>query len=140
MVSRHPRRIGRSKKVFVLTGLILAGLLAWFLYLVFSGTMFLYRSNEKIKEKLLIKTPVGTSLEEVRDFLKEMDWKIREDAPFYKVAGRPQGRQTLKSDYNLKVWIGDYQGIPWGVSVIAIWGFESGLLTEIVVYKERDAL
>ena len=141
MSSKRPRRMRKCKKVFVLGGLFFTVILAWFLYLVFSGTMFLYRSEEKIGEKLLIKTPVGTSLEEVREFLEEMDWTVfRERNVDETVRVRGEKRETYKGDYLLEVIIGEYQGIPWGVGVIVGWVFESGLLTEIRVDKEYDAL
>ena len=43
----------KMKKVFVFASIFLAVTLSWFLYLIFSGTMFMYRSEKKIEEKLL---------------------------------------------------------------------------------------
>ena len=140
MFSKRPRRMRKCKKVFVLGGLFFTVILAWFLYLVFSGTMFLYRSEEKIGEKLLIKTPVGTSLEEVREFLEEMDWTVFRERNVDETVRVRGSRETYKGDYLLEVIIGEYQGIPWGVGVIVGWVFESGLLIEIYVAKEYDAL
>ena len=117
----------KAKKRFIIMGIVPVGVLLFFLYQVFSGTAFLYRSEEKIKEKLLNKTPVGTSLNEVENFLEETNFSIRS----YWERG---------SKSHLTVDLGTYQGIPWEVAVVTRWNFENGFLTEILVHKEYDAL
>ena len=117
----------KAKKRLIIMGIVPVGVLLFFLYQVFSGTAFLYRSEEKIKAKLLNKTPVGTSLNEVKNFLKGTNFSIRT----YWEGG---------SEYFLTVDLGTYQGIPWEVAVVTEWNFENGFLTEILVDKEYDGL
>jgi len=133
------------KKSFVVTGLSLLALLTLVLYLVFSGLMLLYRSEKKIKEKLLARTPLGTSLEEVREYLKETDFEIEYDSPTgrYDLSqGIPQGTPlySREADHSMRVYLGEYQGIPWMVGVVAFWVFKSDVLIEIVTWKDYDGL
>ena len=128
------------KKMVILVSIFLALIFSSFLYLVFSGTMFMYRSEKKIEEKLLAMTPLGTSLEEVRKYLKGTDFSITEDSSPGHYVGIGPRRGSIIDDHRIRVLIGEYQGIPWEVSVSAFWMFEKGGLTEILVRKEYDAL
>ena len=126
--------------MIVFVRVILAVILSWFLYLVFSGTIFMYRSEKKIEEKLLAMTPLGTGLEEVREYLKGTNFAVRYDSsPGHYVSSGPRRGLTI-GDHSIRALIGEYQGIPWEVSVLAFWIFEKGDLTEILVRKEYDAL
>ena len=128
------------KKSFVITGLSLLALLALFFYLVFSGLMFLYRSEKKIEEKLLARTPLGTSLEEVRRYLEGTDFRIRSDSSIGEDPLNLSTRYSKEGDHKIRVHLGDYQGIPWEVDVLAIWTFKNDVLIEIVAWKEYHAL
>ena len=125
------------KKTLVITGLSLLALLALFLYLVFSGLMFLYRSEKKIEEKLLARTPLGTSLEEVRGYLKGTDFRIRYDSPMGESRLNLYDQEGI---HTIRVFLGKYQGIPWEAWVSAIWVFKYDVLIEIVAWKDYDAL
>jgi len=128
------------KKTLVITGLSLLALLTLFLYLVFSGLMFLYRSEKKIEEKLLARTPLGTSLEEVRRYLKETDFEIWNDGPVGEDPLNLSTRYSKEGDHTIDVLLGVYQGIPWEAWVSAIWTFKNDVLIEIVAWKDYDAL
>jgi len=129
------------KKTLVITGLSLLALLALFLYLVFSGLMFLYRSEKKIEEKLLARTPLGTSLEEVRRYLEGTDFRIRSDSSIGESRlNLSTPRYSKEGDHKIDVHLGDYQGIPWEVDVLAIWVFKNDVLIEIVAWKEYHGL
>ena len=130
----------KMKKMVILVSVFLAVILSWFLYLVFSGTMFMYRSEKNIEEKLLSKTPVGTGLEEVREYLKGTGFSITEDSSPGHYVGIGPRRGLIIGDHSIGVLIGEYQGIPWEVSVSAFWIFEKGGLTEILVRKDYDGL
>ena len=130
----------KMKKVFVFASIFLAVTLSWFLYLIFSGTMFMYRSEKKIEEKLLSRTPVGTGLEEVREYLKGTRFSVRGDRSLGHYVGSGPRRGLIIGDHRIRVFIGRYQGIPWEVSVNAFWIFEKGGLAEILIRKEYNAL
>ena len=128
------------KKMVVFASIFLAVTFSWFLYLIFSGTMFMYRSEKKIEEKFLSRTPVGTGLEEVREYLKGKNFAVRYDSSPGHYVSRGSRRGLTIGDHSIRALIGEYQGIPWEVSVSAFWIFEKGVLTEILVKKEYDAL
>ena len=130
----------KMKKMVILLSVFLAVILSWFLYLVFSGTMFMYRSEKKIEEKLLSRTPVGTSLEEVREYLKGTGFSVTGDRSLGHYVGIGPRRGLIIGDHRIGVLIGIYQGIPWEVWVSAFWIFEKGDLTEVLVIKEYDSL
>jgi len=128
------------KKTLVITGLSLLALLTLLLYLVFSGLMFLYRSEKKIEEKLLARTPLGTNLEEVRRYLKGTDFEIRSDRPMGESRLNLSTRYSKEGDRVIRVFLGKYQGIPWEAWVSAFWVFKNDVLIEIVAWKDYDSL
>ena len=130
----------KMKKMVILVSVFLAVTFSWFLYLIFSGTMFMYRSEKKIEEKLLSRTPVGTGLEEVREYLKGTRFSVIGDRSLGHYVGIGPRRGLIIGDHSIRVLIGEYQGIPWEVSVSAFWIFEKGGLTEILVRKDYDGL
>lgn len=149
----------KVKKRYIVIGLILAGALFFFLYQVFTGTMFLYRSVEEIEEKLLLKTPVGTSLEEVREYLEGTDFSVSSDKSFGHRIGSGSRRGLVVGDHVIRVDLGNYHVLPWelaagadslveafwiwifaDVDVVAVWIFEYGAVTEISVDKQYNAL
>ena len=127
-------------KMFVFASIFLAVTFSWFLYLIFSGMMFMYRSEKKIEEKLLSRTPVGTGLEEVREYLKGTRFSVRGDRSLGHYVGSGPRRGSTIGDHSIRALIGEYQGIPWEVSASAFWISEKGDLTEILVRKEYDTL
>ena len=130
----------RMKKMVVFASAFLAVIFSWFLYLIFSGTMFMYRSEKKIEEKLLSRTPVGTGLEEVREYLKGTGFSVRGDSSSGHYIGSGPRRGLTIGDHSIRVLIGRYQGIPWEVWVSVFWIFEKGDLIEVLAIKDYNTL
>jgi len=149
----------KVKKAYIALGVIVAGALFFVLYQFFTGTMFLYRSQQKIEEKLLRKTPVGTSLKEVREYLEGTDFSVRVDIGFgHHIDSGPRRGESV-GDHSITVDLGEYHIPPWEAvllggsfveffffwifseaDVVAFWIFENGAVTEILVRKEYEGL
>jgi len=142
----------KVKKAYIVLGVIVAAVLLFVLYQTFTGTMFLYRSQQKIEEKLLRKTPVGTSLKEVREYLEGTDFSVRSDIGFGHRIGSGPRRGESVGDHSITVDLGGYHVTPWEAArgadsfvefllfwifleadVVAFWIFENGAVTEILV-------
>lgn len=109
---RTPTTVGRVTRIIlavacILTATLLAG------WIAFSP---LRRSDDGVRAWLLAKTPLGSSLAEVRPFLEQHGWN---DERFQQTMPPPATKPFLGGK------IGSYQGFPWYTSVRAFWEFDS---------------
>jgi len=100
----------------------------------------LLRLPEKTLGKYLLrKAGAGSSLEEVNEYIETLEYKKK-----YPYIKEPYRSGTYPhpefGDAYLDVYLGDYMGILWLVSVVAFWIFDSDdLLIDVMVVKYRDA-
>jgi len=100
----------------------------------------LFRLPEKTLGKYLLrKAGAGSSLEEVNEYIEALGYEDKR--PYHKEPYRSHIYPHPEfGDAYLDVYLGDYMGIPWLVSVITYWIFDSDdLLIDVMVDKERDA-
>lgn len=101
----------------------------------------LRRSEDHIKDRLLVATPLGTSMAEVESYIRDQGWEIvvvRMNSGFRAPRVRPEIKIGSKS---IRAYLGYYQGIPWRVDVTVFWGFnEQSELIDIWVWKDPDTL
>jgi hypothetical protein len=76
----------------------------------------LRKSDVELRAWLLAKTPLGSSMADVRSLLDRHGWH---DARFQQRRPLPATEPFLGGD------IGSYQGLPWHTSVRAFWEFDS---------------
>lgn len=99
----------------------------------------LRRSTDSIRNSLLMETPVGSDIQDVRVFLEERGWRDRghlEDRGVLKTEG---GLVTIGSR-SLRAELGAYQGIPFRTHVSAFYAFDDhGKLIDLWVAKTREA-
>ena len=108
----------------------------------------MWRSNDRIRLSLLKATPIGTSIEDVQNFIDSNEkWKSRgrHSQGIHIVNGIPDIRLIPSPlGYNIGVKsitaiVGEYRN-PFTVTVTAFWGFnENSELIEIAVLKDMDA-
>lgn len=125
----------KFNKIFVIVLIGLVGLV----FLVFSSP--LRQSEERIREDILMMTPLGSKFEYVLSILSKEKWEIRyvsESKGFYH-----QGVIPPKGvgDKSIKAFLGSYQGLPFKASVVVYWGFDAdGKLIDIWVWKTWNGL
>jgi hypothetical protein len=91
----------------------------------------LRKSNASIREWLFSKTPPGSRIDEVRQFLDERGW---DNPQFHKRWPPPADEPFLGGE------IGSYQGLPWWITVRAFWEFDdTGRLTDIQIERIHDS-
>lgn len=92
----------------------------------------LRRSEASISQWLEKKTPLGSSMSEVRATAMENGWY---DAKTH------QGSDMRTSGTYLRGELGSYQGMPWRTYVTVFWEFdEDDRLVLIRVWKDQDTL
>ena len=89
------------------------------------------RPDASVRAWLLTKTPLGSSLEDVRSLLEQHGWH---DERFQDTLPRPAAVPFLGGE------IGSYQGLPWHTSVRAFWEFDSNnRLVDIRIERIMDS-
>ena len=105
----------------------------------------LRRSEEKIREKMLELTPIGTSMEDVVKVVEgnnkwEIAWISYDRGYIIQEPGKPR---TTIGEKSIRVFIGEY---PFGegiftTAVTVFWGFDENIkLIDVWVWKTTDSL
>lgn len=101
----------------------------------------LRRSESHIRSQLLVSAPLGTSLENVEQYILEEEWEINwvsKESGFNHQRFSPSRVIGSKS---IRANLGDYQGIPFKANVTVFWGFDDqSKLIDIWVWKTWDGL
>ncbi|NOY68863.1 MAG: hypothetical protein GXP53_05135 [Deltaproteobacteria bacterium] len=112
-------------------------------FLVFLLLLFfnpLRRPDAMVKSWLLDMTPVGNSISQVENIIRDNGW---ESQGIDRTTGYPSEVDYLNKvgSSSIRASLGDYQGIPLKCNVTAFWGFdENGTLVDIRVWRTRDGI
>jgi len=88
----------------------------------------LHRSEAKIRDSILKKTPLGTPKKDVEAFIEREGWRVMPDS------------KALKQN-DIEVLLGGYAIFFGTCDVYGVWKFnDSDLLIEMSVYKSHDVL
>jgi hypothetical protein len=99
------------------------------------------QSEPEIRERILKKVPLGSSVKNVETFIASQGWKQK-----YNWQGTPSDISEhyfpgVKGGHIIGADLGRFRGFPWGGYVDAFWGFDSrGKLIDLHVRKGYDAL
>jgi hypothetical protein len=95
-------------------------------------------SKQQIRASLLRHTPIGSTPDQVRTFVRAAGWEPEDD----KDLGGYLTDAIKESHGKTAIFarLGDYQGIPWRHWVEAIWVFDAnGALIDILIWKFIDS-
>ena len=96
----------------------------------------LRRPRSDIQNWVLEKTPLGSSVEDVRSVIAGNRWKVNLDWK-----GTNNTLTEVQGTQIIGAYLGGYQGLPWHADVDAYWGFDDdGKLIDLNVRKYYDAL
>jgi hypothetical protein len=99
------------------------------------------RPPAELREVVLAKTPIGTSMDDVRSRVVDSNWHLMsfdEQRGFLDQRAR---RATTIGSKHIRASAGDYQGFPFQVNTTIFWGFDdTGRLIDIWVWQTVDAL
>ncbi len=129
----------RGRTVLIVL-LVVGALLAAGAYCVWLAFDPMRKPSEQIQASILERTPPGTTVNDVRAFLDSKGWKHypgdKEGGNFwlYRNQHEVQGVSAICAR------LGSYQGLPWYVTVDAVWVFDSdGKLIGVQVIKTADS-
>jgi hypothetical protein len=92
-----------------------------------------------VRQLILRKTPIGTSMTEVSTVVANEGWQLREvnrDRGF-----QIESRDPLIGSRYIRANLGNYPGNPFSVNVTVLWGFDDAeQLVDIRVWRTVDAL
>jgi hypothetical protein len=95
------------------------------------GSNPLRQADADLRARLLAKTPLGSTSNEVRAFLEQQGWHTD---GYLTTQPRPATDPFLAGS------LGSYQGLPWAVSVSAFWEFDrSNRLAHIRIQRTVDS-
>jgi len=129
-------KIGMNKKRVIIFLFII-----FLLSIVVIFTNPLRKSQTKLHEWIVLKTPINTSIVEVRNLIVQNKWEA-----IYEWKGSPSVSSRnkfpgVKGSHIIGAYLGHYQGLPWRVDVDAYWGFNSeGKLIDLRVRKMADSI
>jgi hypothetical protein len=130
-------RTFKRRWLWILLGAVLLGVTASSL-VVLRNPLRKYTEQE-LCDSLLHTTPLGSNKDRVQEFIDSKGW---ENSPGTKYGG-PFWRYLEDGGVGesaICVTLGSYQGLPWFVTVRAIWVFdEKGRLVDIEVSKVMDS-
>lgn len=99
------------------------------------------RPDAALHEVVFGKTPLGSSMEEVRTVVQQEGWELRRfdtQRGFHDQRARPDRVSGAK---HIQANLGDYQSLPFTANVTVFWGFdETGRLIDVWVWKTVDGL
>jgi hypothetical protein len=98
------------------------------------------RPPEQIHASILERTPLGTTVDDVRAFLDSEGWKYypgdKEGGFFWLY----RNEHEVRGESAICARLGSYQGLPWYVTVDAVWVFDSdSKLIGVQVFKIMDS-
>jgi hypothetical protein len=98
------------------------------------------KPSEQIQASILERTPLGTTEKDVRAFLDSKGWKHypgdKEGGDFWTY----RNQHEVKGESAICATLGSYQGLPWYITVDAVWVFDSdGKLIDVEVIKGADS-
>ena len=98
------------------------------------------RPSEEIQASILQRTPLGTTQNDVRAILDSEKWKHypgdKEGGLFWLY----RNQHEVRGESAICARLGSYQGLPWYVTVDAVWVFDSdGKLIGVQVVKTADS-
>lgn len=99
----------------------------------------LYLSEDKIHTRLLTSTPIGSSRDDVKEYIWKTKFQIEDEAdnPFEE---RDRPHNKIGESY-MEVYLGGYRGIPFWCDVTAYWVFDSNdRLLHVDIWKCYDSL
>jgi hypothetical protein len=93
-----------------------------------------------IKNWLLWKAPLGSSISDVKALITHQGWRLENDWQGTNSPTSPTDYPYVTGTHILVAYLGHYQGIPWRADVDAFWGFDDqGRLIDLYVRKDYDA-
>jgi hypothetical protein len=97
-------------------------------------------SERELCGSLLVTTPLGSNKDRIQEFIDSKGWENfageRDGGPFWRYL-----KDGGVGESAICATLGSYQGLPWLVTVRAIWVFdEKGKLVDIDVSKIMDSL
>lgn len=135
------------KKMCWLGGIAIT-VIAGFIGMQISAKNPLRKPESDIKFWILKEVPLGSSVDQVKAFIKSQGWKL--DSEWHGNPGTVSSETAYPSaknfpgvlgGYFIGADLGEYQGIPWQISVDAYWGFDSEKkLIDLRVRKMSRAL
>lgn len=99
-------------------------------------------SDSDIRVRLLVGTPPGTQMAQVKQAIEHEGWKIR---TYSETVGYPNGGhpEVVVGAKHIRASLGDYtdfsHGLPFPANVTAFWGFdEQARLVDVRVWRTID--
>ena len=98
-----------------------------------------------VRKQILAKTPIGTELKTVREYLnsnkRDFDEQHYGDVVGVEISQRGDKLSIEKGKSSIRASLGDYQGIPWQCNVTAYWVFdERDTLINVLIWRTYDSL
>lgn len=101
----------------------------------------LRKSQIAIHDMILSELPLGTSIEDVKSYITNKDWKLDYEWEGVLSKESEEHYPGVKGSHILGAYLGKYWGPPFRTDVDAYWGFNSsGELIDLRVRKTTDAL
>jgi hypothetical protein len=93
-----------------------------------------------IKNWLLGKAPLGSSVSEVKAVIAQQGWRLDLDWQGTNSLTSARDYPYVKGTHIINAYLGHYQGIPFRADIDAFWGFDDqGKLIDLHVRKDYDA-
>jgi hypothetical protein len=96
--------------------------------------------TDSIKNWLLGKASLGSSVSEVKTIIAQQGWRSDLDWQGTNSLASPRDYPYVKGTHIINAYLGHYQGIPFRADIDAFWGFDDqGKLIDLYVRKDYDA-